>query len=52
MSRSRTRTRDEVLVDVVRESPVDVYLERRRRIVGLLVVVAVVAVVLFVVFGG
>ena len=45
MSRSRTRTRDEVLVDEVRESPVDVYLLRRRRIVSIVVVLVVLVLV-------
>lgn len=45
MSASRTRTRDEVLVDEVRESPVDVYLLRRRRFIGIVCLVVVVVLV-------
>jgi len=52
VSTSRTRTRDEVLIDEVRESPVDVYLERRRRIIAVLVLLAVAAVVVYSLVGG
>lgn len=50
MSRSRTRTRDEVLFDEVRENPVDLYLGRFRRRVALIVLLVVIVVVLVVVF--
>ncbi|HMB54559.1 MAG TPA: hypothetical protein VKU40_14680 [Thermoanaerobaculia bacterium] len=50
MSESRTRTRDEVLVDEVRESPVDLYLGRFRRRAAVIVLLVVVAIVLLVVF--
>jgi hypothetical protein len=48
MSETHTRTRDQVLVDVVRQSPVDHHLERGRRrrlVLALLVALAVAALV-------
>lgn len=44
MSETHTKTRDETLVDVVRESPVDTYLLRSRR-VRFLVLLAIVVVI-------
>ena len=44
MSETHTKTRDQTLVDVVRESPVDTYLLRSRRI-RLLVLVAILVVI-------
>jgi len=49
MSEIHTKTRDQTLVDVVRESPVDTYLLRSRRIrlVVLLIVVVLAIVVVW-----
>jgi hypothetical protein len=52
MSTSRTRTRDEVLVDEVRENHVDRYLLRWRRNRILLLVVVVVVIVVICSLGG
>lgn len=48
MSETRTHTAEGVVVDEVRESPVDRYLERHRRRVALVVLAVVVLVVLVV----
>lgn len=45
MSETHTKTRDETLVDAVRESPVDSYLLRSRRIRLLLLLAIVVVIV-------
>jgi hypothetical protein len=49
VSESRTHTRDEVLVDEVRESPVDLYLGRFRRRAAAIVLLVIFVVVLLVV---